>query len=116
MYISFVKLLGESHIPKQISARVILDVIQKVLFAKIVCSVKQIVTSARLGLFTSCISILLAFGLSTKQTSTSVKGGYTFDTIVASTGAISRISGDVRLHAKTKAEQKFFVDIKRVIN
>lgn len=50
------------------------------------------------------------------KTPTSVKGGYTFDTIVASTGAISRISGDVRLHAKTKAEQKFFVDIKRDIN
>lgn len=49
-------------------------------------------------------------------TSTSVKGGYTFDTIVASTGAISRVSGDVRLHAKTKAEQKFFVDIKMVVN
>ena len=50
------------------------------------------------------------------ETSTSVKGGYTFDTIVASTGAISRVSGDVRLHAKTKAGQKFFVDIKREIN
>ena len=50
------------------------------------------------------------------KTPTSVKGGYTFDTIVASTGAISRVSGDVRLHAKTKAEQKFFVDIKRDIN
>lgn len=50
------------------------------------------------------------------ETSTSVKGGYTFDTIVASTGAISRVSGDVRLHAKTKAEQKFFVDIKRETN
>ena len=50
------------------------------------------------------------------KTSTSVKGGYTFDTIVPSTGAISKITGDVRLHAKTKAEQKFFVDIKRDIN
>ena len=50
------------------------------------------------------------------KTPTSVKGGYSFDTIVASTGAISRVSGDVRLHAKTKAEQKFFVDIKRDIN
>ena len=50
------------------------------------------------------------------KTPTSVKGGYTFDTIVPSTGAISRVSGDVRLHAKTKAEQKFFVDIKRDIN
>ena len=49
------------------------------------------------------------------KTSTSVKGGYTFDTIVASTGAISRVTGDVRLHAKTKAEQKFFVDIKNPV-
>ena len=29
---------------------------------------------------------------------------------------ISKITGDVRLHAKTKAEQKFFVDSKRDIN
>lgn len=50
------------------------------------------------------------------KTPTSVKGGYSFDTIIASTGAIYRITGDVRLHAKTKAEQKFFVDIKREIN
>lgn len=50
------------------------------------------------------------------KTPTSVKGGYSFDTIIASTGAIYRISGDVRLHAKTKAEQKFFVDIKMNIN
>lgn len=50
------------------------------------------------------------------KTPTSVKGGYSFDTIVPSSGAIYRISGDVRLHAKTKAEQKFFVDIKRDIN
>ena len=50
------------------------------------------------------------------KTPTSVKGGYSFDTIVPSSGAIYRIPGDVRLHAKTKAEQKFFVDIKRDIN
>lgn len=49
------------------------------------------------------------------KTPTSVKGGYTFDTIVASTGAISRVTGDVRLHAKTKAEQKFFIDIKMYV-
>lgn len=49
------------------------------------------------------------------RTPTSVKGGYTFNTIVASTGAISRVTGDVRLHAKTKAEQKFFVDIKNPV-
>ena len=49
------------------------------------------------------------------ETSTSVKGGYSFNTIVASTGAISRVTGDVRLHAKTKAEQKFFIDIKKYV-
>lgn len=49
------------------------------------------------------------------KTPTSVKGGYTFDTIVASTGAISRVTGDVRLHAKTKAEQTFFIDIKKYV-
>ena len=58
--------------PKQISARAILDVIQKVLSAKNVWSVKQTDTSAKVGLSTSCISILLASGLSTKHTSTSV--------------------------------------------
>lgn len=64
---------------------------------------------------TSSVSYEYTYNFISK-TSTSVKGGYTFDTIVASTGAISRVSGDVRLHAKTKAEQKFFVDIKREIN
>lgn len=65
---------------------------------------------------TSSVSYEYTYNDFISKTSTSVKGGYTFDTIVASTGAISRVSGDVRLHAKTKAEQKFFVDIKRVIN
>lgn len=65
---------------------------------------------------TSSVSYEYIYNDFISKTSTSVKGGYTFDTIVASTGAISRVSGDVRLHAKTKAEQKFFVDIKRVIN
>ncbi len=65
---------------------------------------------------TSSVSYEYTYKDFISKTSTSVKGGYTFDTIVASTGAISRVSGDVRLHAKTKAEQKFFVDIKRVIN
>lgn len=64
---------------------------------------------------TSSVSYEYTYNFISK-TSTSVKGGYTFDTIVASTGAISRVSGDVRLHAKTKAEQKFFVDIKRETN
>lgn len=65
---------------------------------------------------TSSVSYEYTYNDFISKTSTSVKGGYTFDTIVASTGAISRVSGDVRLHAKTKAEQKFFVDIKRNIN
>ena len=66
--------------------------------------------------FTSSQSFEYTYKDFISKTSTSVKGGYTFDTIVPSTGAISRVSGDVRLHAKTKAEQKFFVDIKRDIN
>lgn len=66
--------------------------------------------------FTSSQSFEYTYKDFISKTSTSVKGGYTFDTIVPSTGAISRITGDVRLHAKTKAEQKFFVDIKRDIN
>ncbi len=66
--------------------------------------------------FTSSQSFEYTYKDFISKTSTSVKGGYTFDTIVASTGAISRVTGDVRLHAKTKAEQKFFVDIKRDIN
>lgn len=65
---------------------------------------------------TSSVSYEYTYKDFISKTSTSVKGGYTFDTIVASMGAISRVSGDVRLHAKTKAEQKFFVDIKREIN
>lgn len=65
---------------------------------------------------TSSVSYEYTYKDFISKTSTSVKGGYNFDTIVASTGAISRVSGDVRLHAKTKAEQKFFVDIKREIN
>ena len=65
---------------------------------------------------TSSVSYEYTYKDFISKTSTSVKGGYTFDTIVPSTGAISKITGDVRLHAKTKAEQKFFVDIKRDIN
>lgn len=66
--------------------------------------------------FTSSQSFEYTYKDFISKTSTSVKGGYTFDTIVPSTGAISKVTGDVRLHAKTKAEQKFFVDIKRDIN
>lgn len=65
---------------------------------------------------TSSVSYEYTYNDFISKTSTSVKGGYTFDTIVASTGDISRVIGDVRLHAKTKAEQKFFVDIKMVVN
>ena len=66
--------------------------------------------------FTSSVSYEYTYKNYISKTSTSVKGGYTFDTIVASTGAISKVTGDVRLHAKTKAEQKFFVDIKLPVN
>lgn len=64
---------------------------------------------------TSSVSYEYTYKDFISKTPTSVKGGYTFDTIVASTGAISRVTGDVRLHAKTKAEQKFFVDIKNPV-
>ena len=64
---------------------------------------------------TSSVSYEYSYKNFISKTPTSVKGGYTFDTIVASTGAISRVTGDVRLHAKTKAEQKFFVDIKNPV-
>lgn len=65
--------------------------------------------------FTSSQSFEYTYKDFISKTSTSVKGGYTFDTIVPSTGAISKVTGDVRLHAKTKAEQKFFVDIKNPV-
>ena len=65
---------------------------------------------------TSSVSYEYTYKDLISKTSTSVKGGYYIDTIVKSTRTINRMSGDVRLHAKTKAEQKFFVDIKRDIN
>lgn len=65
--------------------------------------------------FTSSQSFEYTYKDFISKTPTSVKGGYSFDTILAS-GDIYKMTGDVRLHAKTKAEQKFFVDIKRVIN
>ena len=64
---------------------------------------------------TSSVSYEYTYKDFISKTPTSVKGGYTFDSIVASTGAISKVTGDVRLHAKTKAEQKFFVDIKNPV-
>lgn len=40
------------------------------------------------------------------KTTTSITGGYIIDTIVESTGAISKITTDVKVTATTKAEQK----------
>ena len=49
------------------------------------------------------------------KTATSVTGGYTIDSIVESTGAISKISADVKVTATTKAEQKISLIIKQYI-
>lgn len=46
------------------------------------------------------------------KTATSVTGGYIIDSIVESTGAISKISTDVKVTATTKAEQKISLIIK----
>ena len=48
------------------------------------------------------------------KTATSVTGGYTIDSIVES-GAISKISTDVKVTATTKAEQKISLIIKRYV-
>ena len=40
------------------------------------------------------------------KTATSVTGGYSIDTIVESTGAISKVNTDVKVSATTKAQQK----------
>lgn len=45
------------------------------------------------------------------KTTTSITGGYTIDTIVESTGAISKIHTDVKVTATTKAEQKISLTI-----
>lgn len=49
------------------------------------------------------------------KTATSVTGGYTIDSIVESTGAISKITTDVKVTATTKAEQKISLIIKQYI-
>lgn len=49
------------------------------------------------------------------KTATSVTGGYTIDSIVESTGAISKITTDVQVTATTKAEQKISLIIKQYI-
>ena len=46
------------------------------------------------------------------KTATSVTGGYTIDSIVESTGAISKITTDVKVTATTKAKQKISLIIK----
>ena len=49
------------------------------------------------------------------KTATSVTGGYTIDSIVESTGAISKITTDVQVTATTKAEQKISLIIKQYV-
>ena len=49
------------------------------------------------------------------ETATSVTGGYTIDSIVESTGAISKILTDVKVTATTKAEQKISLIINQYI-
>ena len=49
------------------------------------------------------------------RTATSVTGGYTINSIAESTGAISKISTDVKVTATTKAEQKISLIINQYI-
>lgn len=49
------------------------------------------------------------------KTATSVTGGYTINSIAESTGAISKISTDVKVTATTKAEQKISLIINQYI-
>ena len=49
------------------------------------------------------------------RTATSVTGGYIIDTIVESTGAISKVTTDVKVTATTKAEQKISLIIKQYV-
>ena len=49
------------------------------------------------------------------KTATSVTGEYTIDSIVESTGAISKISSDVKVTATTKAEQKLSLIINKYV-
>lgn len=49
------------------------------------------------------------------RTATSVTGGYIIDSIIESTGAISKIPTDVKVTATTKAEQKISLIIKQYV-
>ena len=49
------------------------------------------------------------------KTATSVTGGYTIDSIVESTGAIRKITTDVKVTATTKAEQKISLIINQYV-
>lgn len=49
------------------------------------------------------------------KTATSVTGGYTIDSIAESTGAISKITTDVKVTATTKAEQKISLIINQYV-
>ena len=49
------------------------------------------------------------------ETATSVTGGYTINSIVESTGAISKMSTDVKVTATTKAEQKISLIINQYV-
>lgn len=49
------------------------------------------------------------------ETTTSVTGGYTIDSIAESTGAISKIPTDVKVTATTKAEQKISLIINKYV-
>ena len=49
------------------------------------------------------------------KTATSVTGEYTIDSIVESTGAISKISSDVKVTATTKAKQKLSLTINKYV-
>ena len=49
------------------------------------------------------------------RTATSVTGGYTIDSIVESTGAISKVTTDVKVTATTKAKQKLSLIINRYV-
>ena len=49
------------------------------------------------------------------KTTTSVTGGYSIDSIVESTGAISKVNTDVKVTATTKAEQKISLIIKKSV-
>ena len=49
------------------------------------------------------------------RTATSVTGGYTIDSIVESTGAISKMSTDVKVTATTKAKQKISLIINQYV-